>query len=148
MAMQTDNPRWYSTASARRGWWIVISSVVILILAAAALAAAAAYRISGGGGHGASRALGIERRLRIGELSGLQKGTAANGQTRKLGVVTAVNGSNFTLAANGETTQVATSSSTQYRGGSQVKADDTVIAAGTISNGTLDASRVNINPHL
>lgn len=147
MTAQTDNPRWYSTAPARRGWWIVISSVVILILAAAALAAAAAYRVSGGG-HGASRPLGIERRIIAGGLSGLQKGAAANGQTRKLGVVTAVNGSNFTLAANGKTTQVTTSSSTQYRGGSQVKVDDTVIATGNTSGGTLDASRVNINPHL
>jgi hypothetical protein len=62
------------------------------------------------------------------------------------GVVTNVSGDSFTLAGNGATTQVKTSSSTQYRGGNQVKVNDTVIAFGTSSSGTLQAEQIIINP--
>lgn len=62
------------------------------------------------------------------------------------GTVTNISGDSFTLAGNGAATQVKTSSSTQYRGGNQVKVNDTVIAFGTTTNGTLNATQVIINP--
>jgi len=69
-----------------------------------------------------------------------------NSQNRISGVVTAVNGSSFTLAGQGSSTQVQTDSSTQYQGGNQVKVNDSVIAFGTTSNGTFTATEVAINP--
>lgn len=62
------------------------------------------------------------------------------------GTVTNVSGDSFTLAGHGSATQVKTSSSTQYQGGNQVKVNDTVIAFGTTSSGTLQASQIIINP--
>jgi hypothetical protein len=62
------------------------------------------------------------------------------------GTVTSVSGDSFTLAGHGSTTQVKTSSSTQYKGGNQVKVNDTVIAFGATTDGTLDATRIVINP--
>lgn len=70
----------------------------------------------------------------------------AGGQTRDSGVVTSVSGSGFTIAANGATTSVVTNSSTQYRGGNNVKQNDSVIVWGTESNGSLTATEVVINP--
>lgn len=144
----TAGPQWYNTAPVRRGWWLALGSVIILILAVAALAAAAAYRVSSGNGQGPLRAFGVESRLKSGELGGLSQSSssAPNGETRKTGVITAVSGDSFTLAGNGTTTQVTTSSSTQYRGGNQVKVDDTVVVRGTISNDTMAASRISIIP--
>jgi len=70
----------------------------------------------------------------------------ADGQNRTSGVVTAVNGSSFTLAGHGSTTEVTTNSSTQYRDGNTVKVNDTVVVSGTTINGTLTATKVVINP--
>ncbi len=69
-----------------------------------------------------------------------------SGQNHTMGVVTAVNGSGFTIAGNGSTTQVTTDSSTQYHNGDQVKQNDTVLVSGTTSNGTLSATNIVINP--
>lgn len=82
----------------------------------------------------------------MGLRSGLDGTTTINGQTRIKGVVTSVNGSSFTIAGNGSTTNVTTSSSTQYQGGNQVKQNDTVTVFGTTSNNTLSATEVVINP--
>jgi hypothetical protein len=67
-------------------------------------------------------------------------------QNRLHGTVTAVNGSGFTVAGNGAVTQVQTSSSTQYHGGNQVKVNDTVVASGTTSDGSFQATDIVINP--
>jgi hypothetical protein len=72
--------------------------------------------------------------------------TADNGQTRAAGVVTSVDGSSFTLAGNGSTTNVTTSGSTQYKDGNQVKQNDSVIVWGTESNGIISAAQIVINP--
>jgi hypothetical protein len=69
-----------------------------------------------------------------------------DGQDRVTGVVTNVNGSNFTIAAYGSTTNVTTNGSTRYHGGDQIKQNDTVAVFGTTSNGTLTATEVIINP--
>lgn len=69
-----------------------------------------------------------------------------NGQTRASGVVTGVNGSNFTIAGSGAVANVTTNSSTSYQNGNQVKQNDTVVVLGTSSNNTLTATRVVINP--
>jgi Domain of unknown function (DUF5666) len=71
---------------------------------------------------------------------------SGNSQSNLRGVVTAVNGSDFTVAGNGATTQISTSSSTQYADGNQVKLNDSVVVSGTTSNGTLQASQIVINP--
>lgn len=70
----------------------------------------------------------------------------SNSQDTARGVITSVNGTNFTVAGNGSTQQVSTSSSTQYQGGDQVKVNDSVVAYGTTNNGTLSATQVVINP--
>ncbi len=70
----------------------------------------------------------------------------SDSQDRLNGVVTAVNGTSFTVAGHGATNQVATSSSTQYTNGDQVKVNDSVIVSGTRSNGSLQASQIVINP--
>lgn len=72
--------------------------------------------------------------------------TNVNTGDRVTGVVTAVDGSSFTLAGFGSTTNVTTNSSTQYQGGNTVKVNDTVAAIGTTSNGILTATQVSINP--
>ena len=79
-------------------------------------------------------------------MGGYGAGTSANGQTRQSGVATVVSGNSFTLAGNGATTKVTTSSSTQYQGGDQVKANDTVIVWGNLSSDTLSATQIVINP--
>lgn len=81
-----------------------------------------------------------------GERGGLGGTMTKNGETRTSGVVTTVSGSNFTLAGSGSTTQVSTSSSTQYHGGNSVKQNDSVIVIGTKSGDTLNATNVAINP--
>lgn len=69
-----------------------------------------------------------------------------SGQTRVSGVVTAVNGSSFTLAGSGATVKVTTNGSTRYQDGNQVKQNDTVMVFGNETNGTITATRIRINP--
>ncbi len=73
-------------------------------------------------------------------------GMNVNSGNRVNGVVTSVNGSNFTVAGFGSTTNVTTDSSTQYQGGNAVKVNDTVVVFGTTNGGTLTATQVSINP--
>ena len=73
-------------------------------------------------------------------------GRIGNSQDRVSGTVTAVNGSNFTVAGHGSSYQVQTNSSTQYQNGSAVKVNDTIVAFGTTNSGTLAATLVTINP--
>jgi hypothetical protein len=72
--------------------------------------------------------------------------TNTSGQTRLIGVVTAVNGDKLTVAGGGTTTQGTTNSSTDYVNGSAVKANDSVIIMGTKSGDTVTATRIVINP--
>jgi Domain of unknown function (DUF5666) len=69
-------------------------------------------------------------------------GTAA---TRLSGVVTQVNGNTFTIAGNGTTKTITTNNSTTYNTGSnKVTVNDSVLVAGTDSNGTFTASSVHV----
>lgn len=68
-----------------------------------------------------------------------------NSANRVSGVVTSVNGNNFTIAGNGSTATVVTNNSTQYTGGNQVKVNDSVLVFGTSNNGTFTATQVIIN---
>jgi len=62
------------------------------------------------------------------------------------GVVTAVNGTSFTVAGNGATNTVQTNSNTQYVNASKVAVNDSVVISGSINNGTFTASQVVVNP--
>lgn len=62
------------------------------------------------------------------------------------GVVTAVNGDSFTLAGNGATNTVQTTSKTTYSGGDKVSVNDTAAVAGTTNNGTFTATAIRVNP--
>jgi len=139
---------YFSAAPAHRDWLYGALTVVILILVFMFGAAAERHHnsrelmVTGGGfktnfiGPGGARERGFR-------FDGPQ---TANGENRTTGVVTSVNGDNFTVAGNGATTNVTTNSSTQYQGGNQVKQNDTVIVRGTSSNGTITATEVAINP--
>lgn len=73
-------------------------------------------------------------------------GSFLNTSDRIVGVVTAVNGSHFTVASNGSTKDVQTNSSTSYSGGSKVAVNDTVAVFGANSNGQFTADAIVINP--
>jgi hypothetical protein len=70
----------------------------------------------------------------------------ADGSTQVRGVVTAVNGNTLTVAGNGTTRSVTISSSTQYSGGLSVAVDDTIIATGSVSSTTFNATAIVVNP--
>lgn len=141
----------FSTVPPGRGWLYGLGAVVIVAIVFAAGVGVANHRSQEvfvrtgnmmgepGGGFGfGHRAYG--ERFYGG-------GTSTSGQTRVAGVVTAVNGSNFTVAGHGSTTNVTTNSSTQYQdGSSQLKQNDSVIIFGTESNGTITADQIIVNP--
>src|SRR4051812_16005669 len=128
MARQADKPvetqtgpNHYSTFNNNRGWLYGLAGLVVLILVFMAGAGIANHRhgemgFKYGGVARAPGGFGGGRRF-----GGAGQGTVTiNGQTRTSGVVTSVNGSSFTLAGHGSTTNVTTSGSTQYQGGNQV----------------------------
>ena len=139
----------YSTFSGNRGWLYGLGTVIIALLIFLAGIGVANHRqgmvfrsgniISGPGDLGGFRKRGFM-------AGGFGSKATLNGESRARGVVTAVNGSSFTLAGNGATTNVTTNSSTQYRDGNTVKQNDTVVVLGTESNGSLTATQVTINP--
>lgn len=65
---------------------------------------------------------------------------------RLSGVVTAVNGTTFTIGGHGATNSVVTNSTTQFTGGDKVAVNDSVLVSGVVANGTFTATRVIINP--
>ncbi len=73
-------------------------------------------------------------------------GVQYSNQLQIEGVVSNVNGSTLTVAGNGATNSVVTNGSTQYTGSSQPKVNDTVVATGSLSNGTFTATQITINP--
>lgn len=139
---------YFSTAPAHNGWLYGALAAILVILVF--MLGVAAERHHNSGQTFFSKAgfrtgfMGPERMHEGGfGFGGTQ---TADGESRTTGVVTSVNGDNFTVAGNGATTNVTTNSSTQYQGGNQVKQNDTVIVRGTTSNGTLTATEVVINP--
>lgn len=137
-----------NAAPARHGWLYGALAIIVLLLVFMFGAAAERHHSSRQMVFGAA---GFKTSFigpgRMHERSfGIGGTQTANGEDRTTGVVTSVNGNNFTVAGNGATTNVTTNSSTQYRGGNQVKQNDTVIVRGTTSNGTITATEIVINP--
>jgi len=65
--------------------------------------------------------------------------------TRLTGVVTQVNGDSFTIAGNGTTKTIKTTTDTNYNtADKKVSVNDSVVVKGTDSNGTFTATSVNI----
>ncbi len=77
---------------------------------------------------------------------GFRGGMMDDNQNRLTGVVTKVDGKNFTIAGNGTTNSITVNDSTQYTNGSTVAINDTVFVSGTVNNGTFTATQVTINP--
>ncbi|MGH7157330.1 MAG: DUF5666 domain-containing protein [Candidatus Saccharimonadales bacterium] len=153
MARQADKPtetenlsttNHYRTFSHGRGWLYALIALVILVIVFAAGAAIGNFHRNGlRGGFYGKRGIGlVGPRRGMGGLGGGNRST----QNRVAGVVTSVNGNSFTVAGNGATTDVTTSSSTQYRDGDSVKQNDTVVVYGNLSNNTFNATQVVINP--
>ena len=140
---------YFSTSNQKGVLYGLLAFVVLLIVFAAGAAAANHHRAvfrtaSFVGGPGTASA----GPMRGGHERGFMTSGNFNtdGQSRVMGVVTSVNGSGFTVAGNGSTTNVTTNSSTQYQGGNSVKQNDTVLVRGTSSSGNITAAQVVINP--
>ncbi|MDB5161473.1 MAG: hypothetical protein JWO96_853 [Candidatus Saccharibacteria bacterium] len=137
---RVEKEPFYHTSLSRRNWLVPALLVVIVILLAGMFASHRERQgVNGLPGRGQGLMTRHERRF-------LGQGLPGSNQNQLSGTVTAVNGSTFTIAGNGASNQVQTSSSTQYQGGNQVKINDTVVVFGTTSSGTFQASQVVINP--
>ncbi len=128
------NPSW------RNPWVIICAAFLLLILLAAATAV---HRVA------TVVAMGpTQRKITMmpgGPGVGYRQFVQPNGSQLQ-GVVTVVNGDKLTIAGNGTTSTVTTTSSTQYVGASSAAVDDTVDVMGTSSNGTLTATQIVVNP--
>lgn len=130
-----------------QGWLYGLLALVVLVLVFIAGLAVANNRV--GPYHRAyfdDGGVGMMQHRGMNGFGMLGSNFTKNGQTRASGVVTSVNGSNFTIASSGATQKITTSDSTQYQGGNTVKQNDTVIVWGTESNDTIKADTVVINP--
>ena len=137
----------WSTRPVPHGWLYGLGGLLILLIVFAAGVGVAHHRTLARQdrimvGSGLVRGFGGGERGMMMERGGINTGN----QSRLSGVVTNVNGSNFTLAGAGTTNTITTSSSTTYQGGSQVKQNDTVMVFGTIANGAFNATQIVINP--
>jgi len=138
-----DNPTEIHNVRDRRSWIIptLLGLIAIFLLG---LLAQGAHREGRFGDDMVGKGFQTMRAPRNGGMMG---GSRYNtGQSSIRGVVTAVNGSTFTVAGNGATNDVETTSSTQYRNGSQVKVNDSVVAFGSTNSGKFTATQVVINP--
>lgn len=143
----------FMSIKARNHWLYALVGVVVLVFVfTAGFAAANAhrdmYRTGGflGDGYSAKRFVGGPNGPMGGRRVMLEGNNLPDAQDHVRGVVIKVDGSNFTVAGSGSTTNVTTDTSTQYHGGNTVKLNDTIITVGTTSNGTLKASELVINP--
>lgn len=148
----TTKNNWYNSQTGGRGMLYGAGAVIVLIIVFLLGAAVTNHRVNRVGGFFGGPGM-VSKRIGIGGERGFMRAggfdgsiTNGNGQTRTSGVVTSVNGSSFTLAGNGSTTNVTTSSSTQYQDGNSVAQNDTVIVLGTKSGDTLNATSIVINP--
>lgn len=141
--MATEEKQARSTSSWQKGWLVVIAALVVLFIAFIVGIAAGRWGRTG---------YYMDGYRTGGYMMGGHRFMAGDGmfgqdyQTRVIGTVTAVNGSDFTVAGGGTTNSVKTDSSTQWEGGNSVKANDTVVAYGSVNNGTFTATLVQINP--
>jgi hypothetical protein len=129
----------------RRPWGVPILIIVILIILFGLFASWAGWRYDRNGHLGFNG----DMRRPYGQMTpGYSSGSNGiyNNEIRLQGVVTAVNGTEFTVAGNGSSNTVQTDSTTQYQNGSGVAVNDSVIVYGTINNGMFTAKTVVINP--
>jgi hypothetical protein len=128
-----------------RNPWVILASVLVLVFIVFGLISHAAVHFgpqmytritgtSGPAGVGPWGPVGARRSVAI-----------APGSSEVQGVVTAVDGNKLTIAGDGTTSTVYTSSSTQYVGASSVAVNDTVDVTGTSSDGTFTATGISIN---
>jgi hypothetical protein len=127
------------------GWLLVLGGIVVLLVVFAIGMSAGRFNNGRFGMHGKGGRSGGFMMMQ-GRSGAGTSGRVGNSQDRITGTVTAVNGSNFTVAGHGSSYQVQTNSSTQYQNGSTVKVNDTIVAFGTTNSGTLTATLVAINP--
>jgi hypothetical protein len=149
MAKEAENntkPSRVSTVNVNHSWLYGVAGLLVLLVVFMAGAGIANHHRMMERGIVTSGGFGKELGGRRHGLMAIGGNNLADGQNRTTGVVTAVNGSSFTLAGHGSTTNVTTNSSTQYQGGNTVKQNDTVAVFGTTSNNTLTATQVIINP--
>ena len=127
------------------GYKIAAVAIALILLFGVFVAGALAGRFSGQRGFAGSEFLRSDTKsLMMGREFGSRN--LLSSTDRITGVVTAVNGSSFTVAGHGATNTVSTDSSTQYQGGDSVKVNDSVMAFGSTSNNTFTATQVAINP--
>jgi hypothetical protein len=128
-----------------RNPWVVLASVLVLVFIVFGLISHAAVhfgpqmytRITGTSGPAGAGMWGPE---------GARRSVAvAPGGSQVQGVVTAIDGTKLTIAGDGTTSTVYTSSATQYIGASSAAVNDTVDVTGTTSDGTFTASSIAIN---
>lgn len=147
---EQKHPEYHYGYYHKSDWLLPVLIVIIIIFLAGLIGGMVAYHherknaviYSGSVGLGLRGSGGVFQRGR--SFNGYE--IVSNNRNSVSGVVTNVSSSSFTVAGNGSTQQVTTNSSTQYQGGNQVKVNDTIIAYGTTSNGTLTATQIVINP--
>jgi hypothetical protein len=136
---QDRKPSWFNTK-------VLLTAVLaILILMFVFISGVAAGHFSNNfsGRHGHHHMMGFKAH---GPGQAGMRGLLGINQNVVSGAVTKVSGSSFTVAGGGTTSQVSTSSSTQYKGATAVKLNDTVVAIGTKNDAVLQATRVIVNP--
>jgi hypothetical protein len=135
-----------------RNPWVVLAGVLIvafILLCAGSFDLSKTYTIhagygsrgliSAGPGGGITKGMGFSR-------SGTGGFVYSSNANLVSGVVTAVNGSTLTVAGDGSTSSVDTTSSTSYTNAPSAVVNDTVIATGSTSGGTFTATRIIVNP--
>jgi len=128
-----------------RNPWVILATVlvaafILFSVGSAHLTKTFAVRTGFGSGKPGMMTRGFSRR----DGGGLYNSNSSG--TRIEGVVTAANGNTLTVAGDGTTHSVVTSSSTTYTNGSSAAVDDTVVAIGSTSGGSFTATNVIVNP--
>lgn len=146
MASEDRSTNQHATIHMHKGWLAALAALIVLFLVFMFGIAAGRFSYGGFGGrtHGFIGGAMVGHERRLGRM--MADGAVTDSQDRVIGTVTAVNGSDLTVAAGGSSYTVQTSSSTQWQNGNTAKVNDTVVAYGTTNNGVLTATQVVINP--
>jgi hypothetical protein len=140
-----------TSTSAKRPSWattpvLLGAIIVILVLLVVFLGGLAAGHYSDNSAPAGAHQRFMDNRANGPASHGGLRGLMGDNQNVVTGAVVSVSGDSFTVAGGGTTTQVKTTSSTQFRGANSVKTNDTVVAVGTKDGDTLNATRVAVNP--
>jgi hypothetical protein len=123
--------------------WHKPGMVLVLVVVIVVIFVAGLFIGHGGGRYGMNRVVSYRFG---GPGGGMMSAQFGANQDHIQGVVTNVNGSSLTIAGDGTTNTVQTTSSTQYIGGNSAAVNDTVSVVGSISNSAFTATRIIINP--